>query len=56
LKGIRKAITDSFKTKLNRTEDLDQFLKDLYSLEHILKGANEFSSFGTILGINQGIP
>ena len=56
LKGIRKSITDSFKTKLSRVEDLDQFIKDLYSLEHILKGANEFSSFGTILGINQGIP
>ena len=56
LQGIRKIVVDSFKTKLNRVQDLQQFLEDLYSLEHILLGANEFSTFGTILGINQGIP
>lgn len=56
IRGIQKIITDSFKVKLNKVKNLDQFLKDLYSLENILKGANEFSSFGNILGINQGIP
>lgn len=56
IKGIQKIITDSFKTKLIKVNNLEQFLKDLYSLENILKGANEFSSFGNILGINQGIP
>ena len=56
IRGIQRVITDSFKIKLSKVQNLEQFLNDLYSLENILKGANEFSSFGNILGINQGIP
>ena len=56
IRGIRQPIIEAFKSKLNRVTDYKQFLSDLRSLKHILMGANEFSSFGNILGINQGIP
>ena len=56
IKGIRGPIIKAFKNTLNKQTDLEGFLGDLISLKEIIKGADEFSAFGRILGINQGIP
>lgn len=56
IKGIRGHILKAFKNKLSKTVDLEGFLEDLKSLKNIIVGANEFSTFAAILGINQGIP
>jgi hypothetical protein len=31
-------------------------MEDIAEFENVLKGANEFSNFGRLLGMNQGLP
>jgi len=59
LKRVPKVLSEAFKKELNnirRTNKFERFKKDLITLQKVLAGANEFSSFGRVLGINQGVP
>lgn len=54
--GVRIPIMNAFKNRLRVEPDIEGFLADLRALKEVLKGANEFSQFASILSINQGIP
>lgn len=59
LKGVVDPLVKAFQDKLNeisRSPEKERFYKDLITLQKVLAGANEFSNFGRILGINQGVP
>lgn len=61
LKGVPSVLMEAFKEELNKLKRVPEqqrirFKNDLETLKKVLAGANEFSSFGRILGINQGIP
>lgn len=56
---VPKILMDGFISELKsilRSPDAQMFLNDLKTLQKVIIGANEFSSFGKLLGINQGIP
>ncbi len=48
-KGLNQSTIDLANKKLSILEDLEEFSK-------VLEGANEFSNFGKLLGLNQGLP
>lgn len=56
---VPKILMDGFISELNsilKSPDSQMFLNDLKTLQKVITGANEFSQFGRLLGINQGIP
>ena len=59
LEKVPSVLKTAFEKEINslrNTPKFDRFKKDLLTLQKVLAGANEFSSFGRLLGINQGIP
>ena len=59
LERVPSLLMNSIKSELDevrKSKNMNIFLSDLENLQKVLVGANEFSSFGRLLGINQGIP
>lgn len=54
LKNGNNNLVGVFKERLNK-EFNENFYKDTLDFEKVLQGANEFSSLGRLLGINQGV-
>ena len=59
LEKVPAILKTAFEREINsirNTPKFERFTKDLITLQKVLAGANEFSSFGRLLGINQGVP